>query len=44
MPTNLFRHFNGYDARLPDPRLTRDLGLFPHAHHDSLQLTQQWAA
>ena len=30
MPTNLFRHVNGYNARLPDPRLTRVPGLFPH--------------
>jgi hypothetical protein len=30
MPANLFRHVNGYNARLPDPRLTREPGLFPH--------------
>jgi hypothetical protein len=29
MPTNLFRHINGYNARLPDPRLTGEPGLFP---------------
>ena len=30
MPANLFRHVNGCNARLPDPRLTREPGLFPH--------------
>jgi hypothetical protein len=30
MPANLFRHVNGYNARLPDPRLTREPGLLPH--------------
>ena len=30
MPANLFRHVNGCNARLPDPRLTRAPGLFPH--------------
>ena len=29
MPTNLFRHVNSYNARLPDPRLTRETGPFP---------------
>ena len=44
MPANLFRHVTGYNARLPDPRLPVN-GAFSHiAHHDSLQLTQQWAA
>ena len=30
MPANLFRHVNGCNARLPDPRLTREPGLFPY--------------
>ena len=30
MPANLFRHVNGYNARLPDPRLTHEPGLLPH--------------
>jgi hypothetical protein len=30
MPANLFRHVNGCNARLPDPRLTRGPGLLPH--------------
>jgi hypothetical protein len=29
MPANLFRHVNGYNARLPDPRLTHEPGLLP---------------
>ncbi len=33
VPANLFRNINGYNARLPDPRLTRVPRLFPSPDH-----------
>lgn len=40
MPTYFFDTSNS--DRLPDPHLTHHVRLFPLAHHDRPQLTQQW--